>query len=65
MSEYLSITDLSSNGIKINDESMSKRTSIILKTGDKIAFAKTGGCYIFNILLVIKNTMRKMMEMCS
>lgn len=50
-SEYLSITDLSSNGIKINDESMSKRTSIILKTGDKIAFAKTGGCYIFRYII--------------
>ncbi|KAI3404735.2 hypothetical protein KGF56_002438 [Candida oxycetoniae] len=45
--EYLNVMDLSSNGLYLNDEKMDKGTNAILKTGDKLTFAKTGGSYIF------------------
>ena len=45
--EYLQLTDLSSNGVYVNGEKMDRNTSVILKTGDKLQFAKTGGTYIF------------------
>ncbi|EDK45834.1 DNA damage response protein kinase DUN1 [Lodderomyces elongisporus NRRL YB-4239] len=48
--EYLNIVDLSSNGLYINDEKLGKGSKVILKTGDKIAFAKTGGTYIFRYM---------------
>lgn len=45
--EYLQLTDLSSNGVYVNGEKMDRKASVILKTGDKLQFAKTGGTYIF------------------
>ncbi|KAK6456917.1 kinase-like domain-containing protein [Scheffersomyces xylosifermentans] len=45
--EYLYIIDLSSNGLYINDEKLGKGPpGVLLRSGDKIAFAKTGGSYI-------------------
>lgn len=45
--EYLYITDLSSNGLFLNDEKLGKGSSAILRSGDKVGFAKMGGIYIF------------------
>ncbi|ODV78763.1 Pkinase-domain-containing protein [Suhomyces tanzawaensis NRRL Y-17324] len=45
--EHLYITDLSSNGLYINDELCGKGTNTLLKSGDKVGFAKTGGQFIF------------------
>lgn len=45
--ELLYVTDLSSNGLLINDERLGKGSNAILRSGDKIDFAKTGGSYIF------------------
>lgn len=45
--EYLTLRDLSSNGTSVNDEVMSKNSIKVLRSGDKIDFAKTGGSYIF------------------
>ncbi|KAI5962028.1 DUN1 [Candida margitis] len=53
--EYLQLTDLSSNGVYINGEKMDRQTSSILKTGDKLQFAKTGGNYIFRYTYDITN----------
>lgn len=45
--EALIITDLSSNGTLVNDEVLGRGSSVLLRSGDKICFAKTGGQYIF------------------
>lgn len=45
--EALIITDLSSNGTLVNDELLGRGSSVLLRSGDKICFAKTGGQYIF------------------
>lgn len=45
--ELLYVTDLSSNGLLVNDERLGKGSNTILRSGDKIDFAKTGGSYIF------------------
>ncbi|KAK6462568.1 kinase-like domain-containing protein [Scheffersomyces coipomensis] len=47
--------DLSSNGVYINDEKLSKGDKMILRSGDKIKFAKMGGCYIFRYVIDILN----------
>ncbi|KAI5964213.1 DUN1 [Candida pseudojiufengensis] len=44
---YLKLIDLSSNGIWLNDEKINKLHYEILKSGDKLQFGKTGGCFIF------------------
>lgn len=54
--EYLCIKDLSSNGTYLNDEIIGKDSSILLRSGDKLDFAKTGGSYIFRYIIDIKNT---------
>lgn len=45
--DYFFITDLSSNGTYVNDDKLGHGSSVLLKSGDKISFAKTGGTYIF------------------
>lgn len=45
--DYFFITDLSSNGTFVNNEKLGHGTSALLNSGDKVAFAKTGGVYIF------------------
>ncbi|RLV93534.1 DNA damage response protein kinase DUN1 [Spathaspora sp. JA1] len=45
--DYINVLDLSSNGLYVNDEILGKQKQVILKNGDKLAFAKTGGEYIF------------------
>ncbi|ABN64358.2 protein kinase [Scheffersomyces stipitis CBS 6054] len=45
--EYLYIVDISSNGLYVNDEKLGKGPpGVLLRSGDKISFAKTGGSYI-------------------
>ncbi|EMG47907.1 DUN1 DNA damage response protein kinase DUN1 [Candida maltosa Xu316] len=56
---YLSITDVSSNGLKINDEYLGKGSSSILKTGDVVTFAKTGGRFIFRYVKDEKEKKKK------
>lgn len=53
--EYLQLTDLSSNGVYVNGEKMDRGSSVVLKTGDKLQFAKTGGIYIFRYTFDIIN----------
>lgn len=53
--EKLFITDLSSNGTIVNDEPLGRGNSKILRSGDKICFAKTGGTYIFRYAIDIEN----------
>lgn len=45
--EYLYLTDMSSNGTFLNDELIGRSTTTLLKSGDKLTFAKTGGVYVF------------------
>ncbi|RCK65194.1 DNA damage response protein kinase DUN1 [Candida viswanathii] len=45
--DRLTIHDVSSNGLKVNGEVLDKGSSVILRTGDVVTFAKTGGSYIF------------------
>ncbi|CAK7903111.1 DNA damage response protein kinase Dun1p [[Candida] anglica] len=45
--EFLYVTDMSSNGTFVNDELIGKASTTLLKSGDKLQFAKTGGAYIF------------------
>lgn len=45
--EYLYLTDMSSNGTFLNDEVIGAASTALLKSGDKVAFARTGGEYIF------------------
>lgn len=52
--ERLNVFDLSSNGLKINGELLGKGSSIILKTGDVLTFAKTGGSFIFRYIRDVK-----------
>lgn len=49
--DYFFITDLSSNGTYINKEKLGKGTSVLLKSGDHVAFGKTGGSFIFRYCL--------------
>lgn len=44
--EYLLLTDMSSNGTAVNNEVLGKGTTTLLRSGDKISFAKSGS-YIF------------------
>lgn len=53
--EYLLITDMSSNGTYVNNELLGKGSNALLRSGDKISFAKTGGTYIFRYAIDIKN----------
>ncbi|KAI5956344.1 DUN1 [Candida jiufengensis] len=48
---YLKLIDLSSNGVWLNDDKINKLQFEILKTGDKLQFGKTGGCFIFKYVL--------------
>lgn len=48
--ERINVFDLSSNGLKINGELVGKGSSVILKTGDVLTFAKTGGSFIFRYI---------------
>ncbi|EGW31134.1 uncharacterized protein SPAPADRAFT_63052 [Spathaspora passalidarum NRRL Y-27907] len=57
--QYLSVTDLSSNGLYVNDDILGKGSSTILKSGDKLGFAKTGGEYIFKYIVDAKATKKK------
>lgn len=52
--EYLCIKDLSSNGTYLNDEIIGKDSSILLRSGDKLDFAKTGDPIYFDISLILK-----------
>lgn len=45
--DYIYITDLSTNGTFVNDETLGKGTTSLLKSGDKVKFARTGGEFIF------------------
>ncbi|KAK6199987.1 kinase-like domain-containing protein [Scheffersomyces amazonensis] len=45
--EYLHMEDLSTNGVYVNEEKLTKGDKVILRSGDKLRFAKTGGSYIF------------------
>ncbi|CAK9441589.1 uncharacterized protein LODBEIA_P54570 [Lodderomyces beijingensis] len=46
--EYMDLCDLSSNGMWVNGERMDGAGSaVVLKSGDKLTFAKTGGSWIF------------------
>lgn len=45
--DYIYITDLSTNGTFVNDETLGKGTTGLLKSGDKVKFARTGGEFIF------------------
>lgn len=49
--DYFFITDLSSNGTYINQEKLGRGSSVLLKSGDHVAFGKTGGSYIFRYCL--------------
>lgn len=48
--EYLILTDLSSNGTSVNGEVLGKGTNSLLRSGDRIQFAKSS-TYIFRYLL--------------
>lgn len=47
--EFLMLTDLSSNGTGVNSEILGRGSTILLRSGDKISFAKSG-TYIFRYL---------------
>lgn len=49
--DYFFITDLSSNGTYVNGDKLGKGTSVLLKSGDHVEFAKTGGSYIFRYVV--------------
>lgn len=49
--DYFFLTDLSSNGTFVNGAKLGHGSSVLLKSGDKVSFAKTGGVYIFRYLL--------------
>ncbi|CUM62810.1 uncharacterized protein PRCAT00000368001 [Priceomyces carsonii] len=53
--ELLFIVDMSSNGVFINDEKLGRGSSLLLKSGDKIGFAKTGGSFIFRYVFDFDN----------
>lgn len=53
--ECFILTDLSSNGTYVNDEVLGRGSSKLLRSGDKVAFAKTGGTFIFRYAVDIKN----------
>lgn len=44
--EYLLLTDMSSNGTSVNDEVLGKGSTVVLRSGDKISFARSA-TYIF------------------
>lgn len=54
--EYLHLKDTSSNGVYINDEKLVNGSKVLLRSGDKIDFAKTGGSYIFRYIYDIKQS---------
>lgn len=54
--EYLHIKDLSSNGVYVNDEKLGKGSKVLLRSGDKITFAKTGGTYIIRYIIDLKDS---------
>lgn len=47
--EFLMLTDLSSNGTGVNNEILGRGTTMLLRSGDKISFAKSG-TFIFRYL---------------
>lgn len=47
--EFLMLTDLSSNGTGVNGEILGRGTTVLLRSGDKISFAKSG-TFIFRYL---------------
>lgn len=47
--EYLLLTDMSSNGTGVNGEILGRGSTVLLRSGDKISFAKTAS-YIFRYL---------------
>lgn len=49
--DYFFLTDLSSNGTFVNGAKLGHGSSVLLKSGDKVSFAKTGGVFIFRYLL--------------
>lgn len=57
--DYLSIKDISSNGVFINDELLGKHSSTLLKSGDKVTFAKTGGVYIFRYYVDLEESKKR------
>lgn len=54
--EYLNLKDLSSNGVYINDDRLGKGSKVLLRSGDKIGFAKTGGSYIIRYIVDLKDS---------
>lgn len=48
--EYLLLTDMSSNGTAVNGETLGVGSTVLLRSGDKISFAKSG-TYIFRYLV--------------
>lgn len=57
--DYLFLTDLSSNGTYVNGDKLGHGSSVLLKSGDKVSFAKTGGSYIFRYCIDEKNDEKK------
>lgn len=49
--DYFFLTDLSSNGTFVNGEKLGRGSSVLMKSGDRVAFAKTGGDFIFRYCL--------------
>lgn len=47
--EFLMLTDLSSNGTAVNGEVLGRGTTVLLRSGDKVSFAKSG-TFIFRYL---------------
>lgn len=47
--EYLMLTDMSSNGTFVNDEVLGRGNTVVLRSGDKVAFARSG-TYVFRYL---------------
>ncbi|EGV65296.1 serine/threonine protein kinase [Yamadazyma tenuis] len=54
--DYFFVTDLSSNGTYVNGEKLGHGTSVLLKSGDHVSFAKTGGAFIFRYCADEKET---------
>jgi serine/threonine-protein kinase Chk2 len=54
--EYLNLKDLSSNGVYINDDRLGRGSKVLLRSGDKIGFAKTGGSYIIRYTVDLKDS---------
>lgn len=48
--EYLLLTDMSSNGTAVNGETLGRGSTALLRSGDKISFAKSG-TFIFRYLV--------------